>query len=396
MRWCSAVSDLAVLDDALHAVAGEVAAGMRGEAIDLAVLFVSQHFAAHYEALPERLRAVLPHRVLLGCAAGGVIGGGREVEHRPGIALTVAHLPDVVLTPFALAAEQLPDQDAAPSAWHLAHGVPPEPLPQFVLLADPFSFPVDAWIAGLDYAYPRSTKIGGLASAARAPGDNVLYAGARTLRAGAVGLALSGEVRIDTAVAQGCRPIGQPLQITRCDDHVLLELGGEPPLRVLQELLPQLTEADRQLVSQALFLGVVTDELATEHRAGDFLIRNLIGIDPQSGAIAIGEHLREGQTVQFHVRDARTSAEDLDLVLQRFAASTRGDRASGALLFSCLGRGMYLYGRADHDTDVFRQHLGDVPLGGFFCNGEIGPVGGSTHVHGYTSSFGIFRPAKSR
>jgi small ligand-binding sensory domain FIST len=393
VRWSSSVSDHSQLEAGLDQVVERVRDGLQALPADLAVLFVSRHHAARFEALPDLLQRRLPHRVLLGCSAGGVIGGGHEVEERPGLALTAAHLPDVDLRPVRLSGDDLPDADAPPAAWHAALGAAPDPVPHFVLLADPFTCPVEHLLAGLDYAYPSSVKVGGLASAAQRPGDNVLYSNDTVQRQGVVGVALAGDVRVDTVVAQGCRPIGRPLQITSCQDNILLELDGRPPLQVIQELIPELSEADRRLMSQALFLGIVVDELASEHRAGDFLVRNLIGIDPERGALAIGEHLRSGQTVQFHLRDARTSAEDLRLLLERRARGDVAGGASGALLFSCLGRGMYLYGRPDHDTDLFRQHLGDVPLGGFFCNGEIGPVGGSTRVHGYTSSFGIFRPA---
>ena len=157
--------------------------------------------------------------------------------------------------------------------------------------------------------------------------------------------------------------------------------------------MPRLSDSDRELLSQALFLGIVMDELGPAPRAGDFLVRNVVGMDPESGSLAVGEVLQSGQTVQFHVRDARSSAEDLQALLRRSAARPAETPARGALLFSCLGRGVHLYGRPDHDTEIFRSALGEVPLGGFFCNGEIGPVGGTTHLHGYTSSFGIFRPA---
>jgi small ligand-binding sensory domain FIST len=209
-------------------------------------------------------------------------------------------------------------------------------------------------------------------------------------------VALSGNLAIDTVVAQGCRPIGQPLHVTRCDRNVLHELDGKPPLRVLQELAARLSAADRELMTHSLFLGLAMDELALEHRAGEFLIRNLIGIDPERGALAVGEQLRSGQCVQFHLRDARTSAADLEEVLGRYGQRGMAAQVEGALLFSCLGRGLHLYGRPDHDTEVFRREVGEIPLGGFFCNGEIGPVGGKTHIHGYTSSFGLFRPAAPR
>ncbi len=235
--------------------------------------------------------------------------------------------------------------------------------------------------------------MGGLASAASGRGENALYLGDRILNAGAVGIALSGDIMLDTVVAQGCRPIGKPMQITRADRNILIELDGQPPLKAIAELLEGLSPADQALARSSLFLGVVMDDLISTPESGDFLIRNIIGIDREHGFLAIGEVLREGQIVQFHLRDARTAAEDLSHVLGRFATGSESKDARGALLFSCLGRGVFLYGKPDHDTDLFRRALGGLPLGGFFCNGEIGPVGGSTRLHGYTSSFGIFRPA---
>ncbi len=400
MRWSSAVSDEPILERAIASVAGEVLAGMGGEPIDLAIVFVSQHFTKRYAEVAALLREAVPHRTLLGCSAGGVIGGGREIEQRSGLSLTAAALPDVAITPLAIEASFLPDADAGPGAWHQAIGVPPEPTPHFVLLADPFSLPAEDLLAGLDFAYPRSAKIGGLASGARQPGGNALYLGASgsaaasVRRSGAVAVALSGNVVVDTVVAQGCRPIGRPMRVTRCEGNVLLELEGEPPLKTIREIVISLPEEDRRIASHALFLGVVTNELLPAPRAGDFLIRNLVGLDPEHGAIAIGDHLRNGQIVQFHLRDPRAAAEDLDSVLDRFAGGAHAPAACGALLFSCLGRGVYLFGRPDHDTEIFKSRVGDVPLGGFFCNGEIGPVGGTTYLHGYTSAFGIFRPAR--
>ena len=181
------------------------------------------------------------------------------------------------------------------------------------------------------------------------------------------------------------------MRITSSRQNVLAELDGHPPMAVLQDLYRSLPERDQQLMSNSLFLGVVMDELLDSPAQGDFLIRNVVGMDQRTGSLAVGEMLKEGQLVQFHLRDAETSAQDLTLVLERYAADNRENEVPGALLFSCLGRGQYLYGRPNHDTDIFREKLGQVPLGGFFCNGEIGPVGGTTFLHGYTSSFGLFR-----
>jgi small ligand-binding sensory domain FIST len=271
--------------------------------------------------------------------------------------------------------------------------VPAHDEPQFVLLADPFSVRAEALLAGLDYAFPSSPKIGGLASGATSPGLNALFFDTEVFTEGAVGVALSGNVVVDTVVAQGCRPVGELMRVTRCEGNLLYELDGRPAFEALQELFTTLDERDRRLASTALFLGVLMDEFREEPRVGDFLIRNLIGADPRHGVLAVGEYLQEGMRVRFHLRDADTSAEDLHAMLKGYE-KTSPESLSGVLLFSCLGRGEGLYGRPNFDTGVFREHLGDVPIGGFFCNGEIGPVGGDTFLHGYTSSFGLFRPVR--
>jgi small ligand-binding sensory domain FIST len=393
MHWASSVSDAPELEQAIESVTAKIQKEMAGEAIDLAVAFLTSHHAARYSDFPGLLGRAIPRRKLIGCSAGGVIGGGHEVEQRPGFALTVARLPDVEVTPFSIEAESLPDLDASPRAWHDSIAVPPEPLPHFVLLADPFSFPADDFLAGLDYAYPKSVKVGGLASAAQRPGENALYGNGETRRSGAIGVALSGDIAIDTVVAQGCRPIGQPMQITKAERNYLLKLDDRSPIEALRELILSLPDEDQELARNSLFVGVLQSELVSEPEAGDYLIRNILGMDPQREALAIGELVREGQRIQFHLRDAQTAAEDLVLLLSRFAERSSSQQARGALLFSCLGRGLLLYGYPDHDTGVFKEKIGDLPVGGFFCNGEIGPVGGSTRLHGYTSSFGIFRSA---
>jgi small ligand-binding sensory domain FIST len=319
-----------------------------------------------------------------------VIGGWEEVERAPAVTLIAARLPGVRLTPFYVSAP-LPDLDGPPDAWERLIGVRAHDEPQFVVLADPFSGRPDALLAGLDYAFPSSPKVGGLASGATSLGLNALFLDDETFTEGTVGVALSGNVAIDTVVAQGCRPVGELMRVTSCRGNFIYELDGKPALEVLRELFSTLDERDRHLASTALFVGVLMDEFREEPRVGDFLIRNLLGVDPHRGAIAVGENLQEGMRVRFHLRDAQTSAEDLHTMLKSYE-KTVSENVSGALLFSCLGRGEGLYRRPNFDTGVFREHLGDVPVGGFFCNGEIGPVGGTTFLHGYTSSFGLFRP----
>ena len=393
MRWSSAVSDSPSLSDAVSECAERIQDELGEAAPDLTVAFVSAHHASSYETLPELVHRHLGDSTLIGCSGGGVIGAGQEVEHRPGFAISVAQLPDVDLVTFHIENNDLPDGDAAPDKWEALVKTPASDNPHFLLLADPFSFEADKLLRGLDYAYPRSVKIGGLASGAQGQGDrNALYLGDSVFSTGSVGVSMQGAIAVDTIVAQGCRPIGETMQITACNQNILMGLDGCNPMEVLRQVFEGLTERDQQLFQRALHIGVVMDELNDTPQLGDFLIRNLIGVDHQSGAVSIGETLKEGQTVQFHLRDAETSAQDLDGLLTRYAGEHPIYEETGALLFSCLGRGSHLYGRADHDTDMFRERVSAMPLTGFFCNGEIGQVAGTTFLHGYTSSFGIFRP----
>ena len=392
MKWCSKVSEQFALKDAVDECVSYVRAELGEASPDLAVLFVSAHYSPEFEDLPGLLQERLGPKLLIGCSGGGVIGGGKEVEDRAGFALTAASLPEVELVPFHVEDRDLPDQDASPAAWEEVVHVSVKENPDFVVLPDPFTIRADNLLVGLDYAFPGRVKIGGLASGSPQAGGNALFLDDQIHWSGAVGVAMHGGIKVDTIVAQGCRPVGEPMVITRSLKNILLELDGQKPMDVLQRIFEASDEKDQALLSRALHVGVVMDPLKQEFRPGDFLIRNVLGVNGETGGIAVGELLREGQVVQFHVRDAQTAEEDLQAILRQYAAEHGLQTGSGALLFSCLGRGMHLFGRPDHDTDIFREEVGLIPLAGFFCNGEIGPVGAGTYLHGFTSSFAIFSP----
>ncbi len=368
---------------------------------NLAILFVSSAFASEYSRVMPLLQSLLDVDVVIGCSGDGVAGEGHEVEDGPAISLTLATLPRVSIQPFHATADDIPDLDGPPDTWADLVGVPPAEDPDFILLSDGFTSNVPDLLEGLDFAYPGAVKVGGLASSGRMSGGNALFLGQHTtegpefrmLRGGTIGIALSGEIIVEAAVAQGCRPIGAPMQVSKAQRNVILELDDQPPLEALQRIVLTLPPEEQQLVRHSLFIGLLMDEFKQHPEQGDYLIRVILWIDPKSGAIAIGDRIRPGQTVQFHLRDADASSEDLRSVLRRHRESLPNVTATpaGALMFACLGRGENLYGQPDFDTRVARDILGDLPLGGFFCNGEIGPVGGTTFLHGYTSSFGLFR-----
>ncbi|WP_421657859.1 FIST signal transduction protein [Leptothermofonsia sp. ETS-13] len=409
MKWVSTLSTRPSLEAAIAEVVQQAKKSLQ-RSPDLGLVFISSAFASEYSRLMPLLQEHLPGLPLIGCGGGGVIGMNsygetQEVEGEPALTLTLATLPGVEVHPFHLAAEDLPDMDSPPDSWVEMVGAPVTEQPHFILLADPFSSKINDLLQGLDFAYPGAVKVGGLASGSGG-GNTGLFCNYRLYREGTVGVALSGNIVLETIVAQGCRPIGQPYWVTEGERNILFGLeeqgnssstpyGGGPlvsqkrtPLEVLQELLQNLSDEDRALAQHSLFVGVAQNEFKQNLEQGDFLIRQLLGVDPRVGAIAIGDRIRPGQRIQFHLRDAQASAEDLDTLLVRYQPPKE---VAGALMFSCLGRGEGLYGEPNFDSRLFHRYHPNTPLSGFFCNGEIGPVGGSTFLHGYTSVFGICR-----
>src|SRR5918994_3651035 len=343
MKWTTAISWKTVFEDALRECAESVREVLGPGPVTLALAFATPHFAQYYGGLHETLSRSLNPETLLGCSAGGVIGGGEEVEQLPAMTLVAARLPDVTVRPFHLGGA-LPDLDGPPDSWERLIAVERTEEPQFVLLADPFTAHPEKLLAGLDYAFPGSAKIGGLASGATSPGLNALFLDGEVYDSGTVGVVLSGDVVVDTVVAQGCRPVGELMQVTSCAGNMVYELDGRPAFSAIEELFEGMNDRDRQLAVRSLFLGIVMDEFLEKPGAGDFLIPDLVGIQPKRGGIAVGEYLQEGMRVRFHLRDAEASAEDLHAVLTGYENTLpRKNEVSGALLFSRLGRGEHLY-----------------------------------------------------
>ena len=393
MKWTSAVSDSPSFTEAVTDACERVLLDLEGVPPDLAIVFVSAHHAPSYYSAPELVIESLSPSALIGCSAAGVIGAGQEVEGRPAVAVCAASMPGVNVHTFAIENFDLPDMDAPPETWEELIGAPASECPAIILLPDPFSIPAGDLLSGLDYAYPRAVKVGGLVSGGEGPGSNALFKGKEVRRSGLVGAAFTGDLVVDSVVAQGCKPIGQPMVISESDRNLILSLDGEQPLAVLRSLFQQSNEGERKLIERSLRIGVVMDPLNDSFAAGDFLVRNVIGADEDNGSLAVGEMVQEGQVVQFHVQDVDAADEDLRIMLERYAERLDGPELASALLFTCLGRGQNLFGAPDHETGRFRSIVAPVPIAGFFGNGEIGPVGGATFLHGYTSSFAVFKPS---
>jgi small ligand-binding sensory domain FIST len=326
------------------------------------------------------VRATLGPGTLLGCTAESIVGGAREIEQRPAVALWAGHTGPV--TPFHARVVPTPDGNA------LAGWPDEENAAAMLVLADPFTFPADEVLRREAESRPGLPIVGGLASGAVAPGGNRLVIDDQIVADGAVGAVLGTDVEVAAVVSQGCRPVGEPFVITKAEGNIIYELAGKPALERLQDVASGLDEQDRQLLARGLHLGRVIDESKATFGAGDFLIRNVLGGDPNNGAIAVGDLVDVGETAQFQVRDAASADDELNRMLA-------GRLAEGALLFTCNGRGSRLFGRPDHDAEMVAEHVSRSAVAGMFCAGELGPVGRKNYLHGFTASVVLFGGAQA-
>ena len=353
---------------------------------DLAVVFSSHDHAAGWEELPGMLRERLGIRQLIGCSGESIVGVRREVEDGPALSVWTARLPRTRIEPVRLAFEQTPEGPVF-TGWNdqLLESWPDDST--LLLLADPFSFPADFLLHRLREDHPDTRVLGGMASGASVPGENRLFAQDRAVADGAVGVLLHGRGPLRSVVSQGCRPVGVPLIVTDVERNLVRGLGGRPALDVLHELFQQLPTHEKQMMQRGLHLGVVMSEYRDHFGMGDFLVRNVLGIDPETKAVAVGDFLRRGQTVQFHLRDERSASDELRHLLH---AAALEKPARAALLFTCNGRGSRLFSENHHDATRIADAFGDIPLAGLFAQGEIGPVGKQNFLHGFTASVALF------
>jgi small ligand-binding sensory domain FIST len=378
--YASALSLHPVPVEAVGEVAGEVLERFAGERPDLLVAFASPHHVGAFEDIAAGLAQLLEPEAFVGVTAGAIAGTGREVEEAPALSVFAASFGGGHASAFTLDAVESSD-GVAIVGW-------PERLPDhgtLLLLTDPFTFPVTDFLRLCNDQLPGLTVIGGLASAAAGPGGNRLACNTEVRSNGAVAVLLDDTVAVRTVVSQGCRPIGQPFTVTKAERNLVVELAGQSAIARLQEVAASVPEDERTLLRHGLHMGLVVDEHKIDFDRGDFLVRNLLGADERTGGLAVGDLVEVGQTVQFHVRDARAADEDLKVMLRDVDGG-----ADAALLFTCNGRGTHLFGTPDHDAGVVEERLGPVPLAGAFCAGEIGPVGGRNFLHGFTASLVVF------
>jgi len=389
----AAISTEQNTEAAIAQACADASKSLAGADVDLAVVFASSHHAERFAMIGETIRRETGAGVLLGCTGESIAGtteefAPREIEMEPAIALLLLQLPDVKLTPMPLRFERTAEGGVI-SGWpeDFADGWPAGA--SLMLLADPFSFPADALLERINEDHPGAVVFGGMASGAAAPGGNRLLLNDDVLEEGAAALLLDGPVRVRNVVSQGCRPIGKHFIVTKAERNIIHQLGGAPAMQRLKEVFETLPARDQQLVQQGLHVGRVMNEYQDHFEQGDFLVKNVVGVEEETGGIAIADYVRVGQTVQFHVRDEESADAELAQLLSRVAKESSSPPA-GALLFTCNGRGTRMFSTPNHDAAKVQEVLGNVPLAGFFAQGEIGPVGGKNYIHGFTASLALF------
>ena len=375
-------------EPALQRWAEGVRAQLPAAHVSLGLVFMSPRFFPHAAQVLELLRVHARIPLLAGCSSTSLIVGNEELEDNPGLVLGLYYLPEAKLTPFHFNQGQL--EQASDGYWQRETGLKPDQINGWLAFADPFHLDSEAWLRSWNEDYAPLPIAGGLASGSPSEHLTQVYLNGQIFEEGGIAIAVGGQTGLTSVISQGCTPIGETWTITKAERNLIHEIGNRPAYEVLAETFNSLPTQDQKKSRGNLFVGLVMNEYLEEFHRGDFLIRNLIGADPKSGTLAVGALPRPGQTIQFQRRDAATGTEDMTALLQRARQQLAGRRILGGCLCSCNGRGQHLFGEPNHDARHVQQELGPFGLAGFFCNGEIGPVGTKSFLHGYTASLALF------
>ena len=362
---------------------------LRAPQVALGLVFMAPRLFPHARQVLEILRVHARIPLLAGCSSQGLIVGGQEVEEKAGLTLGLYALPGAELQAFHFTQEQVEEANG-PGYWRLETGIEPEQSNGWLAFIDPFHLDSESWLRTWNEAYAPAPVMGGLASGDFTEQLTQVYLNGEVFEEGGVAVSVGGQVELVGVTSQGCTPIGDTWTLTKVEQNIIHEIGNRPAYQVLAETFNHLSPEEQKTARGNLFIGLVVNEYLEDFHRGDFLIRNLLGADPRSGSIAVGALPRLGQTVQFQRRSAAAATEDLEALLARAKTQLGNTALFGGCLCCCNGRGQNLFGRPNHDAQLVQQRLGPLGLAGFFCNGEIGPVGQKSFLHGYTSSLALF------
>jgi small ligand-binding sensory domain FIST len=390
MRIASAISSLSSQDAMLHDLEEQLKGSLQNQTPDLLLIFISSALIDRFADLVAQLKALLQPKNLLAVSAESVIGNDQEIERAPALSALAMSFggKSVNVATFHISEDEWPtlltDDDALQSRLNT------DDLRAFFMAADPFTTPVVNFLDACSRLFPAAPILGGMSSGMSHAGEARLAIDDDVFSSGLVGVSFSGNIEIDCVVSQGCRPIGPTFEITRSEKNIIQQLDGKPALVAIDEMITSLPLHDRQLLATGgLQIGRVVDPGKGNFGKGDFVIRSLLGVRRESGAILIGDVIRTGQTLQFHLRDAKSAEEDRRLRLE--GEIQLADPPAAAVLVTCNSRGTRFFDMPHHDVTLTRQILGNIPIAGFFAAGELGPIAQKNFIHGHTAALALFR-----
>jgi len=357
--------------------------------VSLGLVFMSPKFFPHARPTLEILRVHARIPLLAGCSSTGLIAGANEIEGAAGFVLALYSLPGAEVKGFRFTQKEVEEANGR-TYWHRETGIEPRCTNGWLVFIDPFHLDAESWLRSWNEAYAPLPALGGLASGVFSDQTTQVYLNGDAFEDGGVAVSVGGNVKLAGVISQGCTPIGETWTLTRVEHNLIRQIANRPAYSVLAETFQKLPPAEQQKARGNLFIGLVVNEYLEDFHRGDFLVRNLIGGDPNSGVLSVGATPRAGQTMQFQRRDAAAANEDMNELLARTQKQLAATTIYGGCLCSCNGRGRNLFGRPNHDAEMVQQRLGPLGLTGFFCNGEIGPVGEKNFLHGYTASLALF------
>lgn len=376
-------------EDGLRAWAKKLRAQLGTRPVSLGLVFMSPKFFPNAQATLEILRLHARIPLLAGCSSTSLVAGSKEIENATGIVLALYSLPGAELKGFRFTQTQVEEADGQ-NYWPMESGVAPDKSNGWLTFIDPFHLDAESWIRSWNESFAPLPTFGGLASGIFSEQTTQVYLNGEAFEDGGVAVSVGGDVKLSGVISQGCTPIGDTWTLTRVEQNLIHQIANRPAYAVLADTVQKLSAADQQKARGNLFIGLVVNEYLDEFHRGDFLVRNLIGGDPNSGVLAVGALPRAGQTMQFQRRDAAAASEDMRELLERAKKNLGGATIYGGCLCCCNGRGKNLFGAPNHDAELVQEELGQIGLAGFFCNGEIGPVGEKNYLHGFTASLALF------
>src|SRR5476651_760147 len=354
------------------------------------LVFVTPDYADKAADLLEIVRVYGHVPTLIGCSGTGLVGRSQEQEEGPGFSLLFVSLPGGKANSFSFSQDVI-EGSTGNDYWYKRTGLKPADVKAWLVFLNPFSLPVEIWLKQWNQAYPHVPVFGGMAGGVPGDPEAWVFCDDRVVPGG-VAIALQGDVAVHAVVSQACKPIGEPLTVTQAERNVLLTLGSRPAYEVLSEVYKELSDIEREQAKGRLFAGLAVSEYLEEYKRGDFLVRNIIGADQKSGAVAINAEPRVGQTLQYQLRDSRMATDELKRLLLDQSAHIKPVPFAG-LLCTCHGRGRGLFGGPNHDAGLVNEFYPGMPLAGLFANVQLGPVGDRSFAHGYTASLALLGPS---